>query len=282
MLRPIILLFILFSGNFLLAQNPADKYPYAVVAGGSKGFGYGISVALAKRQFNLVIIARDADTLQKVKNEIESKYKVKVDVLSYDLSNQESTKAVSDYCLERKLPVKVLCNIVGIGGSNDYLKLPVDSLNYMIDLNIKPGMTLTMNLLPLLEANAPSYIMNVSSMAGFAPIPQKNMYSATKSAVTFFSYSLRYQLKDRGITVSCLAPGPVYTKPSIKKETKKRLGFMGNLMAVPPMRVGEIAVKKTLAGRMMIVPGTVPKIMSGFLRIMPRRWAASAYNKFGG
>src|ERR1700752_1745103 len=128
----------------------------------------------------------------------------------------------------------------------------------MVRLNVESCMALSLLLLPLLEKNAPAYILNVASMAGFAPIPIKNMYSATKSAVIFFSYSLRYQLKDKNISVSCLAPGPVYTKPEIVQETKKQLGGLGNKMAVPVKKVGEIAVRKTLRGKMMIVPGFLP------------------------
>lgn len=142
-------------------------------------------------------------------------------------------------------------------------------------------MALSLTLLPLLEKNTPSYILNVASMAGFSPIPIKNMYAATKSAVLFFSYALRYQLKDKGISVSCLSPGPVFTKPEIVKETKKQLGLLGTKMAVSPKKVGEIAVRKTLHKKMLIVPGMLPKIMSSILRILPRRLATSIYDKVG-
>jgi hypothetical protein len=117
-------------------------------------------------------------------------------------------------------------------------------------------------------------------MAAFAPIPQKNIYSATKSAVLFFSYSLHYQLKEKNISVSCLCPGPVFTKPSIKKYTTKKLGKFGLLMAVPVKKVGEIAVQKTLKGNMIIIPGTLPKIVSTVLRILPARLSTSIYSKF--
>jgi Short-chain dehydrogenases of various substrate specificities len=93
----------------------------------------------------------------------------------------------------------------------------------MVRLNIESCMALTLTLLPLLEKNSPSYIINVASMAGFAPIPIKNMYSATKSAVIFFSYSLHYQLKDRDINVSCLAPGP-YIQNRDRCRNKKTIG----------------------------------------------------------
>ena len=72
------------------------------------------------------------------------------------------------------------------------------------------------------------------------------MYSATKSSVIFFSYASRFQLKDKNISVSCLAPGPVYTKPQTENETEKQLGWFGSRMALSPKRVGEIAVRQTL------------------------------------
>jgi short-subunit dehydrogenase len=124
-------------------------------------------------------------------------------------------------------------------------------------------------------------VMNVASMAGFAPIPIKNIYSATKSAVIYFSYALRYQLKPKNISVSCLAPGPVYTKPEIVAETKKQLGKFGDMMALQPDRVGEVAVRKTIHGKMIIVPGFLANLMSQFLRIFPRRFSAALYDKLG-
>jgi short-subunit dehydrogenase len=206
---------------------------------------------------------------------------VHVELLSYDLSKEESATEIGKWCIERDIPLKVLCNVAGAGGSRDYLSTSLDTLRYMVRLNIESCMSLTLLLLPLLEKNAPSYVLNVASMAGFAPIPIKNMYSATKSAVIFFSYSLRYQLKDKNISVSCLAPGPVYTKPEIVAETKKQLGKFGDRMAQSPQRVGEKAVRKTLKKKMIIVPGFLANISSVILRILPKRMSASFYYKRG-
>ncbi len=258
-----------------------NSNPFALVAGGSKGIGYAIAEALALRQYNLILIARHHTPLMNAKKELEEKYKIQVEILSYDLSKEQSGPAIAQWCLRNNIPLKMLCNVAGIGGTNDYLKVPLDTMLYMADLNVKSCMTLSMLLLPLLEKNAPSFILNVSSMAGFAPIPSKNMYSATKSAVTFFSYNLRHQLKKKNISVSCLAPGPVFTKPSIKADTKRKLGFFGMQMAVPPSRVGEVAVRETLNGKMIIVPGTLAKITSGIVRIMPRGVMASVYGSVG-
>ena len=262
-------------------NNDVDA-PYALIAGGSKGIGYAIAEALAKRKYNLILIARHLEGLQKAKSKLESEYSVHVEILAYDLSHEETATEIAQWCTERKIKLKVLCNVAGLGGAKDYLSQPLDTLRYMVNLNVGSCMALSLTLLPLLEQNAPSHILNVASMAGFAPIPVKNVYSATKSFVVFFSYSLRYQLKKKHISVSCLSPGPVFTKTSIKEDTEKKLGWFGKQMAVPPKKVGEIAVRKTLKGRMMIVPGTLSKIMSGVIRILPRRLIVSIYNKVGG
>jgi uncharacterized protein len=259
-----------------------DKRPYALVAGGSKGIGYAIAEALAVREFNLILVARHDAPLQEAKQKLESQYGIHVETLVYDLADRKSAEEISKWCIERDIPLKMLCNVAGLGGARDYLELPLDTLHYMADLNVQSCMAMSLLLLPLLEKNAPSYILNVSSMAGFAPIPAKNLYSATKSSILFFSYSLRYQLKKKRISVSVLTPGPVFTKPSIKKETKEKLGFVGMMMAVSPEKVGEIAVRSTLRKKLLIVPGTTSKMFSIALRLMPMRMSAAIYGKLGG
>ena len=204
--------------------NMTSSGPYALIAGGSKGIGYALAEAWAKRNYNLVLVARHWDSLSSAKQKLESKFGIHVELLSYDLSREESATEIAKWCIDKNIRLKALCNVAGAGGSRDYLSTTLDSLRYMVRLNVESCMALTLTLLPLLEKNAPSYILNVASMAGFAPIPLKNMYSATKSAVIFFSYALHYQLREKNISVSCLAPGPVYTKPEIKEETRKQLG----------------------------------------------------------
>jgi short-subunit dehydrogenase len=223
-----------------------DAVPYALVTGGSKGIGYAIAAALAKRRYNLILVARSHDSLLAAKQKLETLYKVSVEIMSYDLTHEESSAAIAQWCLDRDLPLKMLCNAGGLGGEHDYLSLPLESLRHMTKLNLDSCMAMSLLLLPLLEKNAPSYILNVSSLAGFAPMPSKNIYSSTKAAVIYFSYSLRFQLKEKNISVSCLAPGPVFTKRSIEEVTKRKMGWLGMKMAVAPDEVGELAVKETL------------------------------------
>ena len=269
------------SGHYIMKTpkiNSGFLPPYALITGGSKGIGYGIAEALAKRRYNLILVARHLDKLLLAKNHLESTYNIHVEILVNDLSREESADEITQWCISRDIPLKLLCNNAGIGGADDYLSASIDRMRYMARLNVESGMALTYRLLPLLEKNTPSYILNVASIAGFAPIPIKNLYAATQSAVIFFSDSLRYQLKDKNISVSCLAPGPVYTTPEIIKETKKQLGWWADKIAISPERTGEIAVRKTLQKKMIIVPGTLAKLISMFLRIIPWRTISALYD----
>jgi short-subunit dehydrogenase len=254
---------------------------YALIAGGSKGIGYALAQALAKRKYNLILIARHLDSLQAAKTKLESTYAVHVELLVNDLSREQAADEIAEWCFARKVKLKWLCNVAGHGGQRDYLSTSLDTLRYMVRLNVESCMALTLRLLPLLEQNAPSYILNVASLAGLAPIPSKNMYAATKSAVVFFSYALHYQLREKNISVSCLAPGPVFTKQSVIDDTKRRLGWFGMKMAVKPERVGEIAIRKTLKKKLLIVPGALAKLSSVMIRLMPRKMVVSIYNNAG-
>jgi short-subunit dehydrogenase len=261
------------------AEFPIVSKPYAMVAGGSKGIGFAIAEALAAKNYNLILIARHEDALVKAKIMLESRYPIHVEIITKDLSAENSAIEIGAWCELHHIPLKMLCNVAGYGGVDDYPTIPLDTVRYMVQLNVLSCMALTYVLLPILEKNAPSYILNISSMAAFAPIPQKNVYSATKSAILFFSYALHYQLKEKNISVSCLCPGPVFTKPSIEKDTKQKLGQFGVKMAVPVKKVGQIAIRRTLKGKMLIIPGTLPKISATLLRILPRQWTASLYSK---
>jgi len=131
--------------------NSDSSRPYALVAGGSKGIGYAIAEALAKRKYNLILIARHYDSLLGAKNKLESLYQIHVELLVNDLSREESADEIAQWCINRNIALKILCNVAGSGGAKDYLSLPLDTLRYMVRLNVESCMALSLRLLPLLE-----------------------------------------------------------------------------------------------------------------------------------
>ncbi|HSZ33818.1 MAG TPA: SDR family NAD(P)-dependent oxidoreductase [Puia sp.] len=244
---------------------------WALIAGGSKGIGFSIAEALAKRKYNLVLVSRNMAELQSAKNTLENRFNIKAEIFECDLSSDKSAELIFVWCSTKNLEVNILCNAAGLGGSKDFLDLPIEDLRRMIRTNLESPTALILSFIPILKKNAPSYILNVGSLAGFSPIPSKSVYSSTKSAILFFSFSLRQLLKSDDISVSCLCPGPVFTKPSIEKETINQLGRAGKKMAVKVSVVGELAVQGMLDHKMIIVPGKFSSLISYLLRIVPNR-----------
>lgn len=150
----------------------------------------------------------------------------------------------------------------------------MNDVSTLLSTNLESTITLSTILIPNLKANAPSYILNVGSLAGFAPVLIKSVYASAKSAVHSFSYSLRYILKPDKISVSCLCPGPVFTKPSIANETMKQMGWLGKHMAMDAGLVGELAVRGMLRKKMIVVPGKLATLISYVLRILPDQFIA--------
>ncbi len=244
---------------------------WALITGGSKGIGRGIAEAIARRNYDLVLVARDEEELIKAKNQLMNDFSVQVDILSCDLSKADGAKIIYEWCAKKNLNIKIFCHVAGFGGPKDFGDLPLEDLQKMMRLNFESAVELTWLFLQQLKKNAPSFILYVSSMAGFAPMPQKNIYSASKSALLFFSYSLKALLRQDHISVSCLCPGPVFTNPVIEKETIKRLGWIGKQMAIAPGKMGEYAIRSLLKGKTIIVPGKLNQFLSLFLRILPKR-----------
>jgi uncharacterized protein len=124
---------------------------YALVSGGSKGIGYGVATALAKRGFNLILVARNTEALETAKKKLESEYPINVEILSFDLALEDAAAAIGKWCNEKEIPLKMLCNVTGIGGDKDYLSIPLADSGYMFRLNTEPAINLSYHLLSLLK-----------------------------------------------------------------------------------------------------------------------------------
>src|SRR5579864_4544949 len=111
-----------------------DK-PWALISGGSKGIGYAIAVALARRNYNLILIARNEEELNNAKNKLEMAFAIQVELLVLDMSKENSAGLIQSWCTERDIPLKMLCNVSGIGGSSDYLSASITDSIYILRLN---------------------------------------------------------------------------------------------------------------------------------------------------
>src|SRR5258706_14709200 len=93
---------------------------WALVTGGSKGIGYSIAEALAKRKYNILLVARNQKDLAEAKEQLENRFKIQVEILSCDLSLAESAKIIFDWCIDKNIEINILCNAAGMDGSNNF------------------------------------------------------------------------------------------------------------------------------------------------------------------
>ena len=181
----------------------------ALVTGASSGIGYELAKVLAKNKYDLILVSRNIEKLQKIKKEIEKNYKVKVYVYKSDLSKlDEVTKF---YQQIKNEDINILINNAGVGDFGKFLDISWEKDNEVIGLNIIALTFLTKIFSEKMVEKGEGKILNVASTAAFQPGPYLSVYSATKSYVLNFSEALAEELKGTGVTITTLCPGLTMT-----------------------------------------------------------------------
>lgn len=243
---------------------------YAIITGASKGIGKCIAIELAKRQYNLVLVARSAGLLEEVKNEIAHKYKIAIEILALDLSENDSSQKLLAFCESKNLKVSVLVNNAGYGLSGKLDKYSIADNGNMIQLNI---LSLTQNIqtfLPILEKNAPSYILNIASTAAYQAIPGLAIYSATKAYVLSLSRALHHELKSKQITVTALSPGATATEFSDRAQIGEKGLKAAQKVNMTPEEVARIGVDALFAKKTEVIAGILNKIGAFGVWLLPK------------
>jgi short-subunit dehydrogenase len=246
----------------------ADKR-YAVITGASKGIGKSIAIALAKRGYHLLLIARSGDELNRLSQEIGIQFNVEVNTLAIDLAQPEAAKKVSEWINQQQYRIAVLVNNAGYGLWGAFAALNLEEQMQMCQLNMDTVVRLSYLLLPLLSKEKQAYILNVSSTAAYQAVPTLAVYSATKAFVLSFTRALRFELKNTPVSVTCLSPGPVDTGFA-HRAGLDAFSKMAEKFNMKPDEVAEIAVKGMLNKKSEIVPGFTNIISVYANRILPK------------
>lgn len=181
-----------------------------LITGASGGIGYEFSKLFARDHHNLVLVARSADKLAQVANEIQ-KSGVTVKTIALDLADPHAPKFLFDQLRSENLAVDILVNNAGFGAYGDFAQMSDDEIQGQLDLNITALTQLTRLFLPAMLARRSGRIMNVASTAGFQPGPLMAVYYATKAYVISFSEAIANELQGTGVTVTCFCPGATLT-----------------------------------------------------------------------
>jgi len=184
----------------------------ALITGASSGIGKELARIHASKGGDLILVARRTEALDELKNELEKAYGINVSTFTQDLSQIHAAKKVYDFVNHSGLEVDYLMNNAGFGGHGEFVERPLDKDLEMIQLNVTALVELTHLFLQDMKERGYGKILNTASTAGFLPGPLQATYFATKAFVISFTKGISYELRNAGVTVTALCPGPVKTE----------------------------------------------------------------------
>src|SRR6476646_980741 len=249
------------------------KRPTALVTGGSGGIGEELAKVLARHGYDLVLVARNRDALEGVAGQIEGKHEVKAHVFAADLRRREAPEAIRDFLLNEDIPINILVNNAGFGLGGEFADTELTRELEMIQVNIAALTHLTKLFLPAMIKAKSGRILNIASTAAFQPGPLMAVYYATKAYVLSFSEALAEELRNSGVTVTALCPGPTRTEFAAEAQVGNSRLFTAFGIA-DAGDVAEFGVSAMLHGRRVAIPGIKNKIVAQANRFAPRALTA--------
>ena len=241
---------------------------YCLVTGSSRGIGRAIALEWASQGVPIIAIANDKDALSALKTEIESTYKVDCQILNKDLLKIETPKEIYQWCLAHEKKVQILINNVGVGASGSFEETSTNFDLSLVQLNLFPMLQLTKLFLPMLKNFNKSYVLNMSSLGSYGPIPYKAVYTASKAFVYSFSKAISSELKSDNVQVSVSCPAGVFTNPDVVERIKTS-GIVARWTSLNVSTVAHYIVVGMLKGKKMIIPGVGAKFLMLLMRIVP-------------
>jgi short-subunit dehydrogenase len=242
--------------------------PTAVITGASAGLGTHFALALARRGYDLALVARREDRLEQLARLVHERHGVAAHVFATDLAKKNAVAKLAEAVAGQGLSIDLLVNNAGFGARGAFAELDRAMQVRMIDLNCRALMELAHAFLPGMIAARAGAILNVASTAAFQPGPWMAVYYATKAFVLSFSEALHEEVKDKGVRVTALCPGPTRTEfAEIASMTDSELF---KRFASAPEAVVADGLKALEANQAVTVPGGVNKLMAGSIRFTPR------------
>jgi hypothetical protein len=243
---------------------------YALITGASKGIGLAIADELARRKFDLLLVARSESLLQEVAQRLASTHGVKATFLAVDLARPGAAQRVFDWCSQHGYTVQLLVNNAGYGLSGPFDSHSLEQHTDMLTVNTTALMQLCHLFLPLLRQQPKAYILNIGSSAAYQAVPGLSLYAASKAFVLSFSRGLRQDLKRSAVSVTCVCPGATDTDFVARAQIGEKGRKAAERVNMTPAEVARQAVDATLAGKAEVVTGLINKVGKLMVWLMPK------------
>lgn len=243
----------------------------ALITGASAGIGRELARQLANRARTLVLVARREQRLTELRAELLNRNaQLIVQTRVVDLSDKSQIDGLVRWLEQNKIEVDFLINNAGLGDYGTVATSDIERDNRIIQVNIAALTFLTRQLLPWMIERKRGAILNVSSSAGFLPIPGMAVYAASKAFVNSFTEALRAELHNTGVSVTALCPGPVHTefgdaakRPGGQPETGPEFIY------VSVEQTARDALAAIESDKPLVIPGFFMKMAMFLVRIMP-------------
>ena len=234
----------------------------ALITGATSGIGKEFAIELSKNGYDLILIARNKEELNKLKNTL----KTDVEIYVTDLTKRKNAYKI--YNRFKNEEIDLIINNAGVGVFGNFTDTNIDEELDMMEVNLVTPHLLTKLFLKGLIEKDRGKILNVSSTAAFAPGPLMAAYYSTKSYIYNLTCSIYEELKqiNSKVKVSVLCPGPVNTN------FNNRIGIKFGINALPPKYVVEYTLKKLNKNQLVIIPGFTNRLLSFFVRILPLKF----------
>jgi short-subunit dehydrogenase len=240
----------------------------ALITGASAGLGTHFALALAKEKHDLILVARREERLEQLAALVRERYGVAAHVFAADLAKKNAVARLAEAVAAQGLAVDLLINNAGFGARGAFAEIDRAVQARMIDVNCRALTELCHAFLPAMLERRSGAILNVASTAAFQPGPWMAVYYASKAFVLSFSEALHEEVKDRGVRVSALCPGP--TRTEFADVAGNADSDLFRRFAGPPEKVVADGLKALRANCAVMVSGAANKIMAGSIRFAPR------------
>lgn len=243
-----------------------DRIRTALVTGATAGIGNAFARALAARGADLVLVARDADRLGSVAEQLRAGHGVEVEVLAADLADREQLERVAVRLRDPHRPVDLLVSNAGFGLRQRFASGDLATEERLLDVLVRAVLVLTHAAVPGMVARGRGAIVTVSSVAGFMPA---GTYSAAKAWATTFTTSLAGELAGTGVTATALCPG--YVRTEFHGRAGIRMERLPEFVWLDADRLVAACLADVARGRSLSIPALQYKLGVIGLRHLPLR-----------
>ncbi|AEI49002.1 SDR family NAD(P)-dependent oxidoreductase [Runella slithyformis] len=256
----------------------ATKQQYALVTGATAGIGYELAKLLAEDGYNLVIVARGQDGLDKTVKDLTEAYNVRVIPTVKDLFDPKAAFELYEFVTFQGIHIDILVNDAGQGQYGEFIHTDIQRELDIIQLNISSLVVLTKLFLKDMVARGNGKILNLASIASKMPGPLQAVYHGTKAFVHSFTEAIREEVKDSGVTVTSLLPGATATDFFNKADmTQAKIVQDGKLS--DPAEVAKDGYDALMSGDDMVVSGLSNKMQVAMSNFMPDEMVAANMHK---